>query len=366
MPAKLLFIIDCYKNPYAGTEGQLMKLMSGFAKSGFAPSLLILRSSDFDESNVFPVPAEILDIGSISSLSSWIKLYRYFWDKKREGYGIAHTFFVDASLICPPILKLLGYRVIVSRRDMGYWYTKPGLALLRINAHYVDRVIANSKAVRKITIRKEGYRPDKVCVIYNGYQEGAERRGQAINAVTAPSEHLKIVLVANIRPIKRISDAVHSVAMLRNDRPEIGLYIVGDGDSAPLKALARKEGVGESVHFLGSRSDILDLLQDFDIGILCSESEGFSNTIIEYQQCGLPVVCSRVGGNPEIIEHGVNGYLYEAGDISALAECIDKLASDALLRASIGHAGRDKVLNSYSLDKYLEGHRKLYKELGAG
>ena len=312
---KLLLIIDCYKNPFAGTEGQLMMLIHGLKSHGYQLTLMILRGWEYSSSNRFPVPVDILDIGRIVSPVSWFRLAAYFLKKRSEGFNIAQTFFCDSSIICPPILKMLGYSVIISRRDMGYWYTHTNIRLLRINSMYVDYVIANSEAVKSITMRKENYPGHRVRVIYNGYEKMAQINIPDHSPVESDNIALKLVIVANIRPIKRIQDAIDAVAIAADSVQNISLYIVGGGDAMHLQKHAKQKGVADRVHFLGPRSDVQKILPDFDIGILCSESEGFSNTVIEYLQAGLPVICSNVGGNPEIIDHGVSGYLYDMGDV---------------------------------------------------
>ncbi|MEN8129858.1 MAG: glycosyltransferase [Pseudomonadota bacterium] len=369
---KILFIIDCFKNPYAGTEGQLMKLVNGLDKASFSPRLVVLRDTFYMKGEDIPVPTEIpftadvLNIQGLSSLDSWTRLYRYLKGKRTEGYVLAHTFFYDAALICPPILKLLGYRVLVSRRDMGYWYTAVNLAVLRMNSLFVDRVVANSEAVKAITVRKEWYRPQRVEVIYNGYQETSVRDDQEIADEVPLGDGLSVVLVANIRPIKRVEDAVRALRLALDSVPGITLYVIGDGDSTQLEQLGAELGIGSSLRFLGARTDIPQLLRRFDVGILCSESEGFSNALIEYMQAGLAVVCSNVGGNPEIIENGVNGFLFCMGDAHALASHLVQLAENEQLRTQLADAGRGKVRSNYALSRYIDRHQSLYHELVPG
>ena len=141
-------MIDSYKNPYAGTEGQLLKLLEGVDRTRFEPILAVFRDSEYLANNPFPVPVVILNVTRMTAPGNWLRLYRFFRQKKQQGFCLAHIFFNDASIICPPILKLLGYRVIISRRDMGYWQNRVNLVPLRLNAHIVDRVIVNSEAVR--------------------------------------------------------------------------------------------------------------------------------------------------------------------------------------------------------------------------
>jgi glycosyltransferase involved in cell wall biosynthesis len=360
---KTLFVIDCYRNPYAGTEGQLLRLLSGIDRSRFEPELAVFRGSDYLADHDFDVPVQVLGVTRLSSPLNWIRLFRFFCAKRREGFRLVHIFFNDASIICPPILKLLGYRVIISRRDMGYWQNRFNLLPLRLNARYVDRVIVNSRAVRDVTIAREGYPPERIEVIYNGYQPAATPLPNDADAVLAQGDMLKLVLVANIRPLKRIQDAICALGRLRETHPDSMLYIIGDGDHGELADVCARLGLTGHVRFLGPRRDVPALLPVFDIGLLCSESEGFSNTLIEYLQAGLAVICSEVGGNPEIIEHGVTGLLYPVGDVEALAGQLSQLAQDPAARAALGQAGQNRVQQEYSLSRMISRHQHLYTTL---
>ena len=365
---KLLYIIDCYKNPYAGTEGQLLKLIQGLSEEKFEATFVVFRGSEYLRTNSFPIQVDILEVEKLSSPLSWMKLFCFFRGKKQQGYGLAHIFFNDASMICPAILKLLGYKVIISRRDMGYWYNWLNLAVLRINRLFVDLVIANSEAVKHITMAKEGFKSEDVAVIYNGYQE-LDRSEADVDCLMKgllnnPDEDtIRIVLVANIRSIKRIHDAIYAIKIVRDSNSNVALYIIGDGDQSQLRELSGNLDIVSSIQFLGPREDVLNLLPLFDIGVLCSESEGFSNTLVEYMQSSLPVICSSVGGNTEIVENGITGFLYEVGDTQVLAKHIQILAEDEQLRDDMGHAGANKVKNNYSQAKFIDLHQRLYENL---
>ena len=364
---KILYIIDSYKNPYAGTEGQLLKLIQGIDKDKYEARFVVFRNSDFLKQGVFPIPVDVMDVQRLSSPMTWLRLFKYFARQKCAGYRLAHIFFNDASMICPPLLKLLAYKVLISRRDMGYWYSRLNLPILKINTQFVDRVIANSDAVKEITLSKEGYKSDRVAVIYNGYLEsgmsGVTDEPLVKNSIYFGEGEIRIALVANIRPIKRIADAIQAIKIVQGAESSVVLYVIGDGEQSQLMSLVRELGVELSVRFLGPRDDILQLLAYFHLGILCSESEGFSNTLIEYMQSGLPVVCSSVGGNPEIVEHGINGFLYKMGDVPVLAKHLLKLVKDESLCERMGNAGMEKVKNNYSLANYVGHHQELYEEL---
>lgn len=360
-PAPLLFIIDCYRNPYAGTEGQLYKLLEGLDRSRYLPELAVFRDSAYLRGHALPVPVEVLGINRLLSPVNWLRLYRFFRRKRRAGFRLAHIFFNDASIICPPLLRLLGFRVIISRRDLGFWHTRFNLLPLRINRRLVDRVVVNSRAVGELTMRREGYPAQRVSIIYNGYPvPQSSPPDRPPRAATAP---LQVVMVANIRPIKRIEDAMRAVHALGEAGVDCRLTLVGDGDDSGLRDLCSRLGITARVEFAGPSRDVAGLLADFDAGLLCSDSEGFSNTLVEYQLAGLPVVCSAVGGNVELVEHGLNGLLYPAGDIDALAGQLRKLAGNPQRAAAMGRAGQERVKLHYGLSRLLSAHDALYTEL---
>ena len=363
---KILYIIDTYRSPYAGTEGQLYKLISNLDKSIYEPHLLLFNHSDYIQNNVFPCDVTVLGSSSLSSLTTWLALFSAAKKKRDEGFRIAHIFFNDPSIIGPPVLKLLGFKVIISRRDMGYWYTSGYLAALRFNSMLLNGAIVNSEAVKSITHEKERISLNNIHVIYNGYESSEEIKPPFRNIETSASLQqgvINIGLVANIRPIKRIEDAIKAVGFLKKMGKEVNLTIVGDGDPSSLAKLADQQAVGNNVLFAGSQKEVKKFVSNFDIAILCSESEGFSNSIIEYMQCGKPVVCSNVGGNPEIVVNGFNGYLYEAGDVEGLVDRLISLIDSNELRQRLGQNGQSKVQEEYSISTMLDAHHKVYQTL---
>lgn len=356
------YLIDSYRNPYAGTEGQLYQLITHIKAYGFSPSLHLFRASDYLENNSFSCSVETLNIGKMFSLFSIIKLFRFGLRLRRQGVRIVHIFFNDASIIAPIALWCCGLKVLISRRDMGFWYSPAKLKALRVNRFFLAGAIVNSAAVKAITHQKEKIALNKIAVIYNGYDE-IEDQEPASAAVQLPWQNNTIVigLLANIRPIKRIEDAVRAIAKL--DRPDVGLLVMGDGDPCDLKLEAKNLGVESQVYFAGPVSNSLQWLSNIDIGILCSESEGFSNTIIEYQQQGKPVVCSSVGGNPEAIEHGKNGYLYPVGEVDTLAKYLNDLIENPSLRRQLGDVGRERVQKDFSIENMCQQHADVYRNL---
>jgi len=249
---------------------------------------------------------------------------------------------------------------------MGYWYTLAYRAMLSLSGRFVSAAITNSDAVRQVTARSEPFDLSGVHVIYNGYEVEATSHDLPADLVGLRNRHPNAVfagLVANIRPIKRIEDAVMAVGQLQRRGYDLHLLLVGDGNQAGLRLQVSEQGVSEKVHFLGPRVDVKACLKALDIGLLCSESEGFSNAIVEYMQAGLPVVCSSVGGNPEAVEHGETGYLYPCGDIAELTDCLRALSNSSELRERMGHNAMWRARERFGMEAMVTRHQEIYEGL---
>ncbi len=363
---KISIIMDRYDNPYAGTESQVLKLLEGLQEKGWDVRFAVFRETDYSRSDAFPVEIEHLGVASISNPRSWWTVYRYARGLAEDGYRVVHVFFNDASVICPPMMRLAGVKTLISRRDMGFWYSGLYLRALRLTDRFVHGVVCNSKAVAEITARLEGVPESKLHVIYNGYPNDIQTDASNQDELTslAAQEHPCVIgIVANLRPIKRIGDLIEAVARLNELGRNVELRVVGGGDQAPYLQIAEQLGIAHLVRFLGSQPEPERYIREFDIAALCSETEGFSNAIIEYLRCGKPVVCSNTGGNPEIIAEGVNGYLYDVGDVTALADRFLTLVDDPIKRETMGRANREQMFGRYSLEAMLNQHIRLYQNV---
>ena len=364
----LLYVIDYFRDPYAGTEGQLFALVDGLDRAEFAPHLLVFEESPWLREHGFPCEYTVLGHRSIASPVTWLALAQLARRFRRQGYSLAHVFFNDPSIICPPVFRIFGIRTLLSRRDMGYWYTQALKRVLRITGRFAAGVVANSKAVKRVTAAEEDFAEEDIQVIYNGFPE-SKAGSSVVNPQTTLLENLRgqgcllMGLVANIRPIKRIEDALACLVLLREAVPNLNLVVIGAGNGEDLIRQAKEYGVEERLHLLGSSDDVSACLQYLDIGILCSESEGFSNAIVEYQRAGLPVVCSNVGGNSEAVSDGENGFVYPVGNTEALAEAVRALAEDVELRHKMGELAKQNAEREFDMARMVEAHQSLYRTM---
>lgn len=366
---KIVYIIDCLHCINGGTERQLHKLIEGMTSRGHEVQLFVLKTTDFTQNAVnFPCPIISLNISSLLSFASLKKLWSFRLLMLCNHVSVVHGFFNDVALFLPPLMVGTGIKTYTSRRDMGFWYTPASLWILRLFSITNTKLICNSHAVARFTQQMEWKPKESIKVIYNGLAPFDSTKNTSICSWATDknkdSSVIKVVLVANIRPVKRIEDLIRAANHLRNNQTKIHYYIVGllldTAYFESLQTLLREYSLEDNFHFVGSVSEPRAGLGCFDIGVLTSESEGFSNSIMEYLDAGLPVVVSRVGGNPELVVNGHNGFLYQSGNDVSLAECLQKLANDSTLRKVFAANAK---LSMFQFDNatMIERHEKEYR-----
>jgi len=362
MTGRVAYIADHIAHWNAGTERQMLLLGAGLSAAGWSVPLIVLRGSPAAFDGRWPGSVEQAHVGSLASPRAWLRAFSIARRLRREHYRVAHLFFNDTSLLMPVILRLFGIRVVVARRDMGFWNTPTKLRLLRMIQPAVDMVVANSRAVAEHVQSEEGYPQQRVGVFYNGLiTGGATHRNHDIEPISGPV----IGLVANIRPVKRIDVAIDAFATIAERYPSARLTIVGGGDPSELQSQAARRGVADRVVFAGQVTDPTAHIAGFSVALLTSESEGFSNALMEYMHAAKPVICTNSGGNPELVEDGVSGFLCAAGDSNAVADRLDQLLSDPIACRRMGQTARHRVTALCDPDVMLERHAVLYSRLSS-
>jgi len=304
---------------------------------------------------------------SFRALKGLFALARFL---KKEKVDLLATFFKNANYFGTLAGELSGgTRIISSRRNLGYWQTGRDLFLLKIMNRWTDFVIANSSAVRDAVVKKEGVDAPKIEVIYNGLDldEFTNRlipREEAKRRLGISPETLLVGTLSNLRAVKAVDIFIKSAFVVSKKFPQTKFMIVGEGPQRrALETLVERLGIKDRVIFAGGAAEVFPYLSAFDIGVLSSSSEGFSNSILEYMLAGLPVVATRVGGNPEIISEGENGYLVPPGEPQPLAERIMALLGDERLRLSLGENARFKVAENFSLKRMVAEFESCFMRL---
>jgi L-malate glycosyltransferase len=234
--------------------------------------------------------------------------------------------------------------------------------------HLATGVFAVSENVKRHLV-DEGFRADRVGVIYNGIDIGplpdAAARVGVRRELGVSDETLAVGTIARLDPVKDLGTLIAATARLSaSGRPAL-LAIVGDGDERQnLEAQASALGIIDRVRFLGHRDDARRWLAGLDVYVNASISEGVSLTILEAMAAGLPVVATRVGGTPEVVTEEC-GLLVPSRNAEALADAIHQLGERADRRRHRGAAGRARAEAHFMLDRMVASYRRVYEEARA-
>ena len=269
---------------------------------------------------------------------------------RAHSYDALHVFFSLPTGALLPFLDLRGTPVVVSLRGSdvpGYDPHNRSLQLahrvLRPLTRWIwrraDRVVAVCESLGQLA--RETYPGLRYSVVPNGVDldlfhpaaDASPRRGP-----------IRCLAVARLIERKGLGDLIRALALL--DRGRFVLEIVGGGsDEHLLRQLAAEQGVGDEVQFLGplSRAGVARRYREADLFTLPSSAEAFGNVFAEALASGLPIVSSRIGGIPDLVEHGTNGLLITPGDIHSLAGAIRYLADDPELRLEMARRNRAKA-----------------------
>ena len=371
-PVRILVLMDYFAGPHGGTERQVFTLTSHHDPKDFTMKFMVFRHvKDYHNKEVqYPLEVKCLTIHRMLSLHTLLRMAYLVRFLRKERIQIVHIFFNDAAILAPLFCKLGGTKVITARRDMGFWYRPASLVALRLANRFVDRIVANCEAVKENVSRREKYSADKITVIKNTSDSARflQPAQPGFREQWGIGQDDPIVgIAANISKVKRYPDLLRAFALVRKEQPEAWLIIAGGAGHKEYSAtltLALHLRIADRIRFLGSVPDPIPVIKHFDVCVLCSESEGLSNSIIEYLGSGKPVVCSATGGNVELVHHGQNGYLVSVGDVQQLAEYILAIITNSELALQLGIAARESFTNgSFSIDSSLRAHRALYTDL---
>lgn len=287
---------------------------------------------------------------------------------------LVHAYFFW-PVVYARLLRRAGaiHALVENREDLGFNLSASDSAVLRATASTPDRVICVSEAVREVVEVREGLDAERLRVVHNGVAI-AEVRGEGasdLDASTRLREELgfgpedRIVgMVANLnRVVKGVRYFIEAVPRIVEREPRVRFLIVGEGaERARHEARARELGVADRIVFAGYRPDVPRIYPLMEISTLTSLSEGLSITLLESMSFGLPVVATRVGGNPELVRAGETGILVPAGDPEAFADAVGALLADPERARRMGARGREVVEREFSVSAVADRYEEVYAE----
>lgn len=350
-----------------GTERQILQMARMMQTSGARVQLCVLRGTEWMRDEGLGIPVYWAGFTSVkhpSGLNALRKLRNWI---KRQHFDVVQTFFVESNIIGPVLASFAGIPVILgSRRNLNYWMGSSSARLQRLSNHFATRLVANCEAVKQAVIVSEDADPSKIDVIYNGLDLSSFHRDSAVREqvrreLNIADEQKLIGNVSTLRPVKGTETFLQAAALIHRIRPEARFVLVGNGPLLPaLREQVRSLDLENVFHFAGAQLDIARYLQAFDIAVLSSDSEGFSNSILEYMAMGLPVVATDVGGNSEALAD--TGKLVPAKDASALSAAIIEFLQLPALAQSIGQAAQQRA-QEFDIENARRRLLQYYQEL---
>jgi glycosyltransferase involved in cell wall biosynthesis len=227
-----------------------------------------------------------------------------------------------------------------------------------------DVFVAVSREDRRKMIELERVPAERIRFIPNGIAPRTPTPGRDLRAELGVGSAPLVGAVGALRAQKAYDVLIRAAAGLRESYPDLRVLIAGEGPEKPrLEALVRELGLGEVIMMLGRRLDVPDMLAALDVAVCASHYEGSPLAVMEYMEAALPIVATRVGGVPDLIEDGVHGVLVEPGDPGALAEALGSLLGDRARASTLGARARERRRREFDLDVMVHNFEALYEEL---
>jgi len=332
---------------------------------------LTLRGISLEHLTTLPgLGREIRPFRDLQVLVQLIRLIR------RTRPRIVHTHTAKAGVLGRLAAHFAGVPLIVHTYHghvfHGYFSrpkTRVLLAIERWLARRTDRLLTVSERVRGELLALGVGRPERLTAMPLGLEldrflDSDRIRGQLRAELgLGPSAPL-VGIVARLVPIKAHEIFLRAVSSVAREIPESRFLVVGDGERrTELEALGRALGLARRLQFLGWRSDVERIYADLDLVVLSSRNEGSPVSLIEAMAAARPVVATRVGGVPDVVEDGATGLLVEAGDIAGMAKAITTLLRDPERARTMGIEAQKRVYPAFGVERLIADMDRLYMEL---
>ncbi|MCM8800412.1 MAG: glycosyltransferase family 4 protein [Candidatus Omnitrophica bacterium] len=361
-----ILYIDHTKGLLGGGQISLIELLRRIDRSRFDIYVIVSEEGRLSQQikklniiyRIIPLPTlkslnPFIFLNAINKLLKFIRLHRI---------DLIHANTSRAGLYASMVNKVLNIPLI--------WHVRiPYVDILldRFIAYHCKKIIVVSKSVAK---RFAWLNKDRLALIYNGvdvnrFSPGKDDFNLRNYFGIKPSQKV-IGTLGRFSPRKGYETLIYAIKEVIKGFPEVKFLWVGEGDiNLKMKFIDKIKKLGITEHFIltGFYEEVWHLLKIMDIFCLPSLSEGFSRSILEAMSTGLPVVATRVGGNLEIIEHKVDGLLVPPEDPQALACALIELLSNEEEAKKMGLAGRQKVVERFSIEKNVTLTERLYEEV---
>jgi len=356
---KVLNVIDSL---YAGGAESLLKNFVIEAKKykDFEIDVCTLYSRNVFTDELKAQGLKVYDLG-LSFKYNFLRVFRLIKIIKTNDYDVVHVHLFPADVFVATASLFLRNKLKFIFSEHNVYNRRRSSKIFRLIDKFTysryDKVICVSEMVKDSLVKWLPEVSRKTVVIKNAVPVG--------ELVEKNSMIYDILFVGRLEKAKGVDILFKSICLFKNDRKkELKVAIVGDGSLRDsLKSLSKDLGVEENVEFLGIRKDIKGLMQLSKIFVLPSRWEGLPMVILEAMALGMPVIATKVGGIPEVIEDGTDGILVEPENPEELAKAIEKLLGNEEFRKTISLNTYLKIKEEYSIEKYTEKLLHCYREV---
>ncbi|HXF92298.1 MAG TPA: glycosyltransferase family 4 protein [Nitrospiraceae bacterium] len=318
------------------------------------------------------IPTLIRKISPLKDLLTFWALVRLF---RQERPAIVHTHTSKAGVLGRLAAWWSGVPAIVHTPHGHVFYGHFNalwswvfVLVERLLARVTTRLIALTEAERDDHLERGVGREDQFVVIPSGidlerFQDGGQTRSERPDWFPCPPGSFVVGSVGWLTPVKGHRFLIEAAARLKPFFPNLHVVLVGNGElQTELSALADRLGLKDSVHFLGERDDVEVCLSAMDLFVLPSLNEGMGRALVEAMAAGLPVIASRTGGVPALIEHGRTGLLVPAGDADALAEAIRQALDRPDWAKRMGQAASQRIDRMFDAAAMVHAVEQVYEQ----
>lgn len=371
-PLRMLVVTDTDLMLRGGSERFLAYLLQGLNPDRFLVDVVQLDRAEIDPGRQ-PSPIsgshlhlEYRPVGAIYGAKTW-KVWRELRARVARGdYDLIQSQHEKSDVLCA--LLPAGPLRISNRRDTGFQKGFMLRQLFLLLNHRFDLFIAPAQAILDRLVEREGVNAERTHCLPNGVDcelflpvSGAARSQQR-RAHGLPPEQYLFGCAARMVPVKRHQDLIDAFARIAGLHSDARLVLVGRGPlEADLRARVARHGLVDRVIFHGEERDMASLLPLLDAFVLASSTEGLSNAILEAMACGLPTIATAVGGNTELLEAGVTGFLVPPRAPDQIALAMEELLVRPGLGRSMGHCARARAVARFSLSGMLADFSSFYQ-----
>ncbi len=370
MKPRILMIISLFYPALGGAEQQARLLAEQLIKRGYQVMVLTRKFKNLPD---FEILGEVPTYRCIRHLpwKHWFGLtymLSVFWFllKHRKSYDIIHChessrFHTIVAAMAKTLLKKTAIAVVTSsgiysdfsqlkKRIFGHYFLR--------KLQHLDKLITLCNLSTTEAIN-EGFNESMIKVIPNGVNTI-----QFQPSLSKKSSKTTLIYVGRLVQTKGVHMLLKVFHQVLENGISANLHIAGDGpEKEKLLSLARELEITDYTHFHDSVDNVAPLLKKSDIFVLPSSVEGLPNALLEAMACGLAVVTTRVGGNTEIIENGINGLLIDPDDPQQLNKALLKILKEKATMEKLGQNARKTIEGGFSIDHITAEYEKLYKEI---